>query len=159
MPEQHPGLLCLANVFCESRSPVTDMQGRRPPRSACMVNKDKRKQRKKNEDIVMPRLTWLLPETPSSGSGWGGRHWAKKSFQTVPQSGTWSRTEGWHGVSQSQPAAGDCGHGGLRSPSYQKGKLRHMARKGLKLLELCPAPFPEVNLCLVGEATMLGPVG
>ena len=73
---------------------MTDTQGRRPPGSACTVNKEERKQRKKNEDMVMPRLMSFLPETPSSGPRRGGRHQAKKSFQTVPPSGTWSRTEG-----------------------------------------------------------------
>lgn len=46
-------------------------------------------------------------------------------------------------MSQSHRAAG---HSGLQSPIYQKGKLRHKAKKGFEGLRLCLAPVPAAAL-------------
>lgn len=58
-------------------------------------------------------------------------------------------------MSQSQQSAGDCGHGREQAPTTQKGKLRHRAKKGLKLVMLCPASVPAATQWV----RLLGPSG
>lgn len=71
--------------------------------------------------------------TPSPKSHFwmlAGKHPVKKSFPTVPPSGTRRGTEGWHE---------------LQSPLYSMGKLRHSVRRGYLHLEVVTAPLRPLS--------------